>query len=244
MTFASPFVFGDGDQIGSVIDRAVEQNIALKITGAMADGNGEIDALGYFDPCPVPDTVVDNDMFQDENAFNRIGWVKVKGHEDSTLQSLNLDHSGPNFVQDYAPTNTFPGTQLQTLFMKYTGTQFEDPSFIFSRLWKPQTVSDGLKAELFHNMWVSTSGGFGVPGSISRVNSMYADMVCFRVYDVAGNLVISTDTSVPERENLDPSEDLIGKFLYEVRFIDAHEDYPGEKLISISFAYGGGQQRL
>ena len=46
---------------------------------------------------------------------------------------------------------------------------------------------------------------------------------------------------VPERENLDPSEDLIGKFLYEVRFIDAHEDYPGEKLVSISFAYGGGQ---
>jgi len=114
---------------------------------------------------------------------------------------------------------------MSILTMKYVGD--EVPGSIYSRLWKPQTDSDGLKANLFHNMWSSTSGGFGTPGSVSYVNSMYANMVCFRVYDVAGDLVISTDTSVPPIDELESGILPEGKFVYELHFKNDDPEFPG-----------------
>ena len=76
-------------------------------------------------------------------------------------------------------------------------------------------------------MWVSPNGAYGIPGSLSRKNSMYANNVCFRVYDVAGHLVISTDTSIPPLEEFGSSTVPEGKFLYEMRFRKDDPAFPG-----------------
>lgn len=226
----------------NTIDEILATRPSIVVDSSLSDGQGNIDVIGYFDPCPPPDVVRDDDTFQDADRANRIGWVR-SGNDmtDDDLKNYNMEKTGPIYVTDYTSEVVIPALSIETNVSFndvpdgwICGTLVGNPGELSQvSLWEPMGSPSGISPLLFRDLPVNNpQDGVNVSGA-PNYNSQFQEYITFKVYDVTGALVLNTNTKF--RNGVDKS----GMFDIELHFvIDALDSNKKKYYYRVEFVTG------